>query len=331
MKASLRASITYLEPQNTFRCFRVSKFYWLLILSSMTTFIGSSAVVAIAPPQQIAQQVVINRPTLRVGSQGERVSELQAALRLLGFYSGAVDGVYNESTANAVSGFKQAAGLTPDGIVDAATWQRLFPNQATGIPSASVPNTTPNPPANLVNDFPVPTQSTTTPTVNPRVTTPAPLNNTRPQPRPTTSRQPSNQVVNTKPAPSRVTTPNPRRQTTPQRPSSTASFSTTPADQRLSGIQYTTEGWPILRVGMKNSEVTKLQQRLSQLGFLKGGVDGYFGVQTEEALKAAQRRYGIEPDGVAGGATWEALVRRSPTTGRSSSPNTGRSTSSQQR
>jgi peptidoglycan hydrolase-like protein with peptidoglycan-binding domain len=82
---------------------------------------------------------------------------------------------------------------------------------------------------------------------------------------------------------------------------------------------------------MKNSEVTKLQQRLSQLGFLKGGVDGYFGLQTEEALKAAQKRYGIEPDGVAGGATWEALVRRSPTAGQSPSPSTGRNTSTQQR
>lgn len=323
MKGSLRAGIAYLEPQTIFHCFSASKFYWLLLLSSMTTFIGSSAVVAIAPPQQIAQQAVINRPTLRVGSQGERVSELQAALRLLGFYSGAVDGVYNESTANAVSQFKQAAGLTPDGVVDAATWQRLFPNQPTGTSTAAVPNTTPNAPVTSTNDFPVPTQSATTPTTKPRVTTPTPLANTRPEPRPTTPRQAPNQVVRTRPAPSRTTTTTPRPQTTTQRTSSTPRLSPTPPDQRISGIQYTTEGWPILRVGMKNSEVTRLQQRLSQLGFLKGGVDGYFGVQTEDALKAAQKRYGIEPDGVAGGATWEALARRSPTA--------GRGTSSQQR
>jgi peptidoglycan hydrolase-like protein with peptidoglycan-binding domain len=322
MKASLRASIAYLEPQTIFRCFSASKFYWLLLLSSMTTFIGSSAVVAIAPPQQIAQ-AVINRPTLRLGSQGERVSELQAALRLLGFYSGAVDGVYNESTANAVSQFKQAAGLTPDGVVDAATWQRLFPNQPRGTSTAVVPNTTPNPPATSTNDFPVPTQSANTPTANPRVTTPTPVANTRPEPRPTNPRPAPNQVVRTRPAPPRTTTPTPRQQTTTQRTSSAPRLSPTPPDQRISGIQYTTEGWPILRVGMKNAEVTRLQQRLSQLGLLKGGLDGYFGVQTEDALKAAQKRYGIEPDGVAGGATWEALARRSPTT--------GRSTSSQQR
>lgn len=324
MKGSLKASIAYLEPQTIFRCFSASRFYWLLLLSSMTTFLGSSAVVAIAPPQQIAQQVTINRPTLRLGSQGERVSELQAALRLLGFYSGVVDGVYKESTANAVSQFKQAAGLTPDGVVDAATWQRLFPNQATGMSTASVPNTTPNPPANSTSDFPVPTQSATTPVNRPRVTTPTPVTNARPEPRRNNpSRQAPNQVVRTRPAPSRTTTSTPRQQTTTPRTASAPRLNPTPPAQRISGIQYTTEGWPILRVGMKNAEVTRLQQRLSQLGFLKGGVDGYFGLQTEEALKAAQKRYGIEPDGVAGGATWEALVRRSPTT--------GRSTSSQQR
>ncbi|ABA23910.1 Peptidoglycan-binding domain 1 [Trichormus variabilis ATCC 29413] len=305
MKGCLRATISYLKPQKAFCYFSTSKFYWLLMLSSTTMFVDSLAVVAIATPQQIAQQVVINRPTLKIGSQGERVSELQAALRLLGFYSGAIDGVYNENTANAVSGFKQAAGLTPDGIVDAITWQRLFPSQAIGTPVTSVPNSTPNPPASSTTGFPVPTQPVTTPTVNPRPTTPNPPANTRPEPR----------LANPRPTPPRPTTPTPRQQT-PQRPSSTPRFAPTPSAQRISGIQYTSEGWPILRVGMKNSEVTKLQQRLSQLGFLKGGVDGYFGVQTEEALKAAQRRYGIEPDGVAGGATWEALLRRSSSQGR---------------
>jgi peptidoglycan hydrolase-like protein with peptidoglycan-binding domain len=300
MKGCLRASISYLKPQKAFCDFSTSKFYWLLMLSSTTMFVDSLAVVAIAAPQQIAQQVVINRPTLKIGSQGERVSELQAALRLLGFYSGAIDGVYNENTANAVSGFKQAAGLTPDGIVDAATWQRLFPNQAIGTPVTSLPNSTPNPPVGSTTGFPVPTQPVTTPTVNSRPTTPNPPANTRPEPR----------LANPRPTPPRPTTPTPRQQT-PQRPSTTPRFGPTPSAQRISGIQYTSEGWPILRVGMKNSEVTKLQQRLSQLGFLKGSVDGYFGVQTEEALKAAQRRYGIEPDGVAGGATWEALLRRS--------------------
>ncbi|MCF4965778.1 peptidoglycan-binding domain-containing protein [Nostoc sp. CMAA1605] len=301
MKGSLTASIvSYLNLLKTFRCCSTSRFYWLLLFSCSSVFLGLSAVVAVTTPQQIAQQVGISRPTLKVGSQGERVSELQAALKLLGFYSGAVDGNYNEATANAVSQFKQTVGLSPDGIVDAATWQKLFPNQP--LTASTATNNSPS-------NFPVPTQ-------------PATVINNRPEPRPANPRAVPNQVVGTKPTPNRTPTKPPNNQvvrTTPvsrttnsrQNPSNTTRLSPTPPANRIAGVQYTTEGWPILRVGMSNPEVSKLQTRLSQLGFLKGSVDGYFGVMTETAVKAAQKRYGINPDGVVGGATWEALLQRS--------------------
>ena len=67
---------------------------------------------------------------------------------------------------------------------------------------------------------------------------------------------------------------------------------------------------PILHVGMRGSEVVKLQERLKRLGFLSGDADGDFGASTEAAVKAAQQRYGLEADGVAGGATWDVLMRR---------------------
>ncbi|HIK07381.1 MAG TPA: peptidoglycan-binding protein [Trichormus sp. M33_DOE_039] len=303
MKGSLTAGIvSYLDSLKTFRCYSTSKFYWLLLFSCSSVFLGLSAVEAVAAPQQIAQQVGITRPTLKVGSQGERVSELQAALKLLGFYSGTVDGNYNEATANAVSRFKQTVGLTPDGVVDAPTWQRLFPNQPF---VASTPTATTNP----TSSFPVPTQAATT------------INN-RPEPRPANPRSAPNQVVGTKPVSNRTNTkpvtnqvvktkPVSRPSTTARQNTTTTRPNPTPPANRIAGVQYTSEGWPILRVGMSNAEVTKLQTRLSQLGLLKGGVDGYFGLMTEEAVKAAQKRYGIEPDGVVGGATWEALLRRS--------------------
>lgn len=80
--------------------------------------------------KQIAQRparLIVNRPVLKSGSKGEAVSELQAALKLLGYYKGEVDGIYNQSTAIAVSQFQQAAGLNSDGIVDRETWEKLFP------------------------------------------------------------------------------------------------------------------------------------------------------------------------------------------------------------
>ena len=77
----------------------------------------------------------LDRPVLELGSQGTAVSELQAALKLLGYYSGAVSGTFDRATADAVSGFQQAAGLTPNGIVDAKTWTRLFPAR---LPEAAI-------------------------------------------------------------------------------------------------------------------------------------------------------------------------------------------------
>ncbi|MFM6755731.1 MAG: peptidoglycan-binding domain-containing protein, partial [Dolichospermum sp.] len=84
----------------------------------------------------------------------------------------------------------------------------------------------------------------------------------------------------------------------------------TPINQQIPGIQYTSEGWPILRLGMSGPEVIKLQKQLQNLGFLTGKIDGYFGVSTETAVKSAQLRYELEPDGVVNGGTWKVFVKR---------------------
>jgi peptidoglycan hydrolase-like protein with peptidoglycan-binding domain len=86
------------------------------------------------------------RPILQSGSQGAVVSELQATLKLLGYYTGSVDGLYGKSTIAAVTQFQQAAGIPVDGIVGAATWERLFP-AAPGQPPLEVAPATATPPA----------------------------------------------------------------------------------------------------------------------------------------------------------------------------------------
>ncbi|MEA5470827.1 peptidoglycan-binding domain-containing protein, partial [Spirulina sp. 06S082] len=92
------------------------KKYFLFLISFLLVF---SPIAGIAQPP--------NRPVLRIGSQGEAVRELQAALQLLGFYTGDVDGLYSESTVIAVSRFQEAAQLSIDGIMGAETWNQLFP------------------------------------------------------------------------------------------------------------------------------------------------------------------------------------------------------------
>ncbi len=94
----------------------------------------------------IAQTGAIVRPALKLGSRGEAVLELQAALKLLGFYPDTVDGIFSQSTARAVSQFQEAAGLAADGIVGQDTWNRLFPVALSAIenPIANDPVTADN-------------------------------------------------------------------------------------------------------------------------------------------------------------------------------------------
>ena len=63
----------------------------------------------------------------------------------------------------------------------------------------------------------------------------------------------------------------------------------------------------ILTVGAKGDDVTKLQQRLKDLGYLSGKVDGQYGGGTKRAVIAFQRRNGLDTDGVAGQETQAKL------------------------
>ncbi|MBD2260149.1 peptidoglycan-binding protein [Pseudanabaena sp. FACHB-2040] len=58
---------------------------------------------------------------------GPAVNRLQERLRVLGFYRGAVDGVFGTQTENAVKQAQRQYNLEPDGIVGPATWSAINP------------------------------------------------------------------------------------------------------------------------------------------------------------------------------------------------------------
>lgn len=64
-----------------------------------------------------------------------------------------------------------------------------------------------------------------------------------------------------------------------------------------------------LRRGASGPDVAKLQQRLADLGFSPGLIDGDFGGGTEAAVIAFQQSVGLLADGVAGPRTLEALFQ----------------------
>jgi N-acetylmuramoyl-L-alanine amidase len=58
---------------------------------------------------------------------------------------------------------------------------------------------------------------------------------------------------------------------------------------------------------IRGDDVTNLQDRLHELGYDAGPVDGVFGPETEVGLRAFQRDYGLTSDGTCGPATLRAL------------------------
>ena len=67
------------------------------------------------------------RPTIRRGSKGDEVTELQTMLWRLGYNLGSygIDGDFGRITQEAVKAFQKSVGLTQDGVCGPLTWDAL--------------------------------------------------------------------------------------------------------------------------------------------------------------------------------------------------------------
>jgi peptidoglycan hydrolase-like protein with peptidoglycan-binding domain len=82
--------------------------------------------------------------------------------------------------------------------------------------------------------------------------------------------------------------------------SSPSSASSSESSSSLSSSSDNETKSSSLKKGSTGSEVEKMQQRLYDLGYYTGAVDGEFGDSTEEAFKRFQEAAGLYVDGVAG-------------------------------
>ena len=64
---------------------------------------------------------------------------------------------------------------------------------------------------------------------------------------------------------------------------------------------------PIALYTATSSENKKIQQRLKELGYYNGSIDGILGSQSVSAIKRFQRDYGLTVDGIVGTNTLTSL------------------------
>ena len=81
---------------------------------------------------------VVTHRTLRSGSRGEDVRELQETLNTLGYDCGTADGVYGAKTAAAVKAFQAACGLIADGVFGPNSWEALSTAETTTTDTPTV-------------------------------------------------------------------------------------------------------------------------------------------------------------------------------------------------
>jgi len=198
------------------------------------------------------EEVTATNPnTLKYGSSGSRVTELQNNLRTLGYYTGSVDGKFGAGTKRAVIAFQSANGLTPDGLAGTQTLAMIT--------------------AKVLNNGSGSTSGNTG------------SSNTG---------------------------------------SSSGSNSGSSSGSSISGLTRT------LRRGYTGADVTKVQNRLKELGYYTKSVDGVYGLGSMAAVKAFQEKNGLTADGLAGTKTFEKLFSSSAIAAGSSSSSSNNSSSS---
>lgn len=85
--------------------------------------------------------------TLRQGSSGSDVKELQTILKKLGYLSGSADGKFGAATKKAVVALQKARGLTADGVAGSKTFAKLYATSSSSKSSSTT--TTSSSPASL--------------------------------------------------------------------------------------------------------------------------------------------------------------------------------------
>ncbi len=272
--------------------------------------------------------------SLQLGFTGsEAVRSVQRRLKALGYYKGSVDGDFGPATEAAVKAFQKANGLTADGKVGKQTLAKM--NAKTAISYAQAHATaTPKPTAKIT--------ATPKPTATPNLSRDYYLTIGSKGAKVQTLQRRlielgwlDGKVTGTYDETTAAAVSAFQRKTSGlwedgiAGPDTLRALYSSDAARSSKPAVSTSE---TLELGSTGSEVRRLQQKLKDLGYLSGSVDGSFGVATQAAVIAFQKNNNLTADGKAGTATLSKLYSGTakPSTGSSAnlSDNTsGRDTS----
>ena len=234
---------------------------------------------------------------LKLGAEGQAVRAVQQRLKTLGYYKGNVDGDFGQGTESALKAFQRRNKLTADGIAGPATLTRL--NSSNALPSTPTPKPTP--------------RATATPRVNPNLYLKNGMSGSdvrRMQERLISlgymTGNPTGRFDDlTEQAVFAFQRRNVSYADGIAGPMTLEKLYSSSARGTSSPVGLT--GVTLERGSTDYAAVRKLQQRLKELRFYTGEVDGDFGVSTENAVKNFQRVNGLVVDGRAGSSTLARL------------------------
>lgn len=264
--------------------------------------------------------------TLRLGSRGTEVLQLQQALNALGYDTNGADGKFGKGTERAVKAYQQANGLTADGKAGVKTLAQLYSGSSvsgstSGTASSEI-YTAKNPNTLQSGDS------------GSKVTQ---LQNALKLLGFYTGGVDGKFGSGTKKAVMQFQRANgltadglagTKTQTLLYaQVNNGISGGSSSSGSSSSGTSSGTSGFTrTLRKGYTGADVIAVQQKLKELGFYSGSVDGVYGTGSIAAVKKFQQQNGLTADGLVGSRTYAALM--SASTGSSSNSGSDNSSSS---
>jgi len=244
--------------------------------------------------------------TLKHGSSGTEVREMQNRLKELGYLKGSADGDFGDATETAVKAFQAQNGLTVDGKAGAATLTKLYSSSAKRAASTTNTNT-PKPTATPFTSYKNGDSGSEIRRMQQRLkelgylhgsadgdfgdATEAAVRYFQERNGLSVDGKAGTYTLDklySSSAKRAFATPTP-----------TAKPTATPKAENLNYY---------LERGNSGTKVRTLQERLIALGWLEGTADASYGNATEYAVKAFQKRYtSLEDDGIAGPDTLKQL------------------------